>query len=107
MAATFSQLTKIAQDGGFQQRVRIAALLTALNVYNEVSTTPGHGTRATFATKVLTNQGPDAFTLALAVLTASGNISLNANLNTLPDFGILDSDIENQLSAMWNAMAGV
>lgn len=107
MAATFTQLAQIAQNQDFQLRVKLGILSTALAVYSEPTTTTGHGTRAQFATKVLASTGYDLFAVSLAVLTAPGNIATNANQSIVPDFGIADTDITSQLSAMWNAMAGV
>jgi hypothetical protein len=106
MAATFSQLAGIATQGTFQLRVKLSMLSTAVAVYTELGTTPGHAARAIFATKVLLNQGFDLSTVAFMVLTASGNIAANANAATLPDYGIADNDINSQISAAWNAMAG-
>jgi hypothetical protein len=105
MAATFTQLSKIATDSGFMLRVKLGMLSTALAVYNEASTTPGHPARAAFATKALLNQGYDLQTVALMVSDSAAIIAV-ANASTLPDFGITDQNILDAISAAWNAMAG-
>jgi hypothetical protein len=66
----------------------------------------GHGTRSNYATKVLSNQGFDLQTIAMAVLV-NPTITGEAVVGTLPDFGIPDSDIEFAVASIWNAIAGV
>lgn len=95
--ATYDQLQQIAATFAFQQRVKLAVLLTAQDVYTEVNTVTGHAARALFATKVLLNTGDDLSTLAMTVLITSTTIIAEANP---------DADISNAVSAIWNSMAG-
>ncbi len=172
MAASLSQLARIAQDSNFQQRIKLALLQSAISVYNETVTftgslsgntltvaapivgvvaigqiiagpgvtaapitalgtgtggtgtytfggaaqtvasepmtaaVAGHGTRSNYATKVLSNQGFDLQTIAMAVLM-NATITGEAVVGTLPDFGIPDNDIEFAVASIWNALAGV
>lgn len=103
MAATFSQLGQIASQPDFQNRVAIAMMNTAIAVYNEGSGVTGHAARALYATKVL--NGNYALTQAIEGVLTSSTIIAEATVATAGN-GIADADISNQISAMWNALAG-
>ena len=105
MALNYVQLGKIAQDPQFQSRVLYALTSAAIAVYNEASSTTGHAARAAFARGVFQQQ----FQLPLICYGVATSSTIAAEA-TWPDatgmFGINDSDIANQISAMWNTLAG-
>jgi hypothetical protein len=104
MSATFSQLTTISNNGDFQNRVAYSLLVAAVNVYSELSSTPGHIARSKFATTVVNGQF-NIQPIALAVLTNS-TIAAEANILTTPGFAIPDADIQFAVNSLWNALAG-
>jgi hypothetical protein len=101
----------LSQDVLFQSRVRQAMASTAAAVFSEAQVTSGHGKRAALATSVLGN--PGTYTLAFAVYvatdsavaTAAGTVTV-ANADTQEAL-VSDAQIDNAVSAIWNAMAGV
>ena len=104
--ATFDQITTISLDKGFQARVQYAATIAAENVYNELTNTPGHVTRASYATKVLNGGLSNLAAVALSILT-NPTIAAEANPANPPDFSIPDSDIQFAMNSIWNSLAGV
>lgn len=103
MTATFAQLDKISQDPAFQGRVKIALFTAAVNVYSEAPTTAGHVARAGYAVRVL-NGNYDIRSVCYAVLT-NPTIEGEGIPGTTND-SIPDGDIQFQVNAVWNALAG-
>lgn len=104
MASNFAQLAQIAASQEFQQRVSYAMNVAAANVYSEAGTTTGHGTRATFATKVA-NGNYSLSAVSLVVLTnttIAAEATIGVSLNTIPD-----SDLQFSVNSLWNMLAGV
>ena len=93
---SFQDQYALADDPVFQQRVTVAAVKSAIAVMNEAPTTPSHSERATYATKVLGQPEVEGMNQALGCVT---NAAITAES--------LDSDIEFQVNAQWNAYAGV
>jgi len=102
MTATYSELGSIATQQDFQQRVAIALNTVAVAIYFEGTGVTGHAQRAGYANRVL--QGNySILAVSQAVLTATA-IQATAQLNTVEN-SILDSDIQNQIIAIFNALA--
>lgn len=74
-------------------QVTSAIYQVASNVYSEVSTTPGHATRAAFATQVTTGKQ----NLQPLILSAVAFASLDA--------ASTDQTVTNAVSALWNQWA--
>ena len=105
--ASYDDINTVAKDAGFQGRCLYALYIAANTALSEVSTTANHQVRVDFARKVIagTYDGA-ALPLARALLTIS---SLNSTLvaATTPDFGITDTQVQNAMTAAYNALAGV
>jgi hypothetical protein len=102
--ATLSDLSVIANDANFQNRVRYAMVVAAVNVYSENPNTVGHPARAALSTRVVNGQ-MNFQAVALAVLT-NATIAAEASLATTPGFAIPDGDIQFAVNGLWNAFAG-
>lgn len=109
MAATTDQLTALAQDGFFRQRVRNLLLLEAAVVMAEVNTIPNHSTRQAYALKVIAS--PAVADQATDYLCARTNLIAS---NVTYDFtrrsvvtDATDAAIRSQISTDWNTLAGV
>jgi alkylated DNA nucleotide flippase Atl1 len=100
MALTYIQMASLAGSGEFLSRVRISMLRTAANVYGEAANTVGHAARATLATRVMNN--PDQYSARFVVICAS---RLDALANPNPSTAT-DTELDNALSSVWNAVAG-
>lgn len=85
-----------SQDTSFRQRVQMAMIKTAVDVQGESSGTANHTNRSTYATSVLNN--PEAFVGRFALAVSEGGTVTGSST---------DTDIINQVSAIWDAMAGV
>jgi hypothetical protein len=89
----------LANDAAFQQRVRVAVMTAAVNVMTEE---PGshpvvNDKRAVYATKVVSDGcSSELVPYCYAVVTNAVIVS-----------GSSDSDIQFQVNAVFNAMAGV
>lgn len=104
MAATFSDLETISNNGNFQLRVSHAMRIAAVAIYNEGSAVAGHALRAAMAINVLNgNFNPQA---ASAAVLTNATIAAEANINTMPGFAIPDSDIQFAVNSIWNTLAG-
>jgi hypothetical protein len=103
MAATYAQLGVITTQPDFQWRVQVALMSAANNVYNEGTGVTGHAARATYSTKVM--NGEYNLNPILFGVVSSSTIQANAN-PTVAGYGILDTDIQNQVNSMWNTLAG-
>jgi hypothetical protein len=89
----------LANDGTFQQKLRMAICKTAVSVAGEAST-------------VLATKDEKRHQLAVAVLVDGGIGKLEAFAFASVAGGALtgastDTDIETRLSAIWNDLAGV
>ena len=102
--ANFDGLATIANDSGFQNRVKVALGVAAANVYSEAGSTAGHGTRAQFAVKV--SQGDYNITSICYAVLSNATIAAEANSSTTPDFAIPDSDIQFAVNSLWNLFSG-
>lgn len=105
MAATLSDLGTIAKDANFQARVNEAMEVAAVNVYSEVTTTPGHPARVAFAKLVFANNY-NPVSICEMVLT-NATIAAEAVLATTPGFAIPDGDIQFAVNSLWNDFSGV
>ena len=107
--ATTDQLTALANDGFFRQRVRNLMLLEAAAVMGEVNTTPNHSVRVSYALKIIGN--PGAADLAVDYLCARTNLISSvitydfANRSVVTDAS--DAAIRSQISTDWNTFSGV
>lgn len=107
--ATTDQLTALAQDGFFHQRVRNLMLLEAAVVVGEVNTTPQHNARAAYANKIiatpsLAEQTVD-YLCARTNLVAS-TVTYNFARRSV-DTDATDAAIRSQISTDWNTLSGV
>jgi hypothetical protein len=98
-----------AVDVDFQKRVAQALAETAVTVYNEVATTPGHAARSAYAVLVAIDpplsmvtvnaqgvMGPDKRAFAVArILTTQGIDSTST-----------DAQITTGVANVWSALAG-
>lgn len=108
--ATFNDMAGIANNATFQYRVWYAMATAALAVYSEPfggasqPTQAQHQVRAGYASKVLNG----SFNLQAATWGVLSNPTIlsEAQPANAPNFGIADNDIQFQINAMWNALAG-
>lgn len=109
MAATTDQLTALAQDGFFRQRVRNLVLLEAAVVANEVNTTPNHNARTAFAFKLINSPGlADQIADVLCARTNLVNSTVTydfAKRSVLTD--ATDAAIRSQIATDWNMLSGI
>jgi len=105
--ASYVDLMFIANYVAFQNRVKYAFQLAAINVMAEDPQTPNHAERVTFADRVLSGLVA-IFELAVGILTnpsiaAEADVELYVNAS----FGIPDGDIQFTANSMFNAFAGI
>ncbi len=101
--ASFDNLLAVAGSDAYQQRVKYAMTVAAVNVYAETSSTTGHGARAVLASRVIGGGYGDYPAAALVTLT---NATLASEATTIPpDFGIPDGDLQFAVNSLWNALA--
>jgi hypothetical protein len=86
----------LAKDAIFQIRVRVAMLIAATSVQSELNTVVNHVNRSNYAKLVLNDPDLYLYPFAQAITT---NAAITA--------ASLDSDIQFQANAVWNALAGV
>lgn len=103
MAATYSQLGQIAQQPDFINRVQISMMKSAISIYNEGTGVTGHAARAAYAVKVL--GGSYALSQVTQGVLTSATIIAEAQQSVAGN-AINDADIDTQIAAMWNALAG-
>src|SRR5260221_8068360 len=101
--ANYDDLITISGSNKFQQRVKYALMVAAVNVYAEPSSTTGHVARALLAGQVIQGQYPPG--AASLVLLTNSTIAAEATLATAPDFNIPDSDLQFAVNSLWNALA--
>jgi hypothetical protein len=85
-----------SQDTTFRQKVQMAMVKTAVDVQGESTGTANHTNRSTYAAQVLNS--PEAYIGRFALAAAEGGAVTTTSS---------DSNIINQVSAIWDAMAGV
>lgn len=106
--ATTDQLTALAADNDFRQRVRNLVLLEAAVVANEVNTTPNHTARSAFAFKVIGSPGTADqvadYLCARTNLIASAITYDFARRAVVTDAS--DAAIRSQLATDWNTLSG-
>lgn len=105
MSATFLQLATIAQGQTFQQRVSAAMASSAAAIYNEGTGVANHSARAAYAIKVA-NGSYNLQAAATAIIMAATIVAEAVNDGSQTN-AILDADISNSVSALWNMLAGV
>lgn len=103
--ALYRDLINISRQDSLQDRVKYALETAAINVMAESNTVTSHATRVTYAIKVLSGQ-ENLFECAVAVMT-NPTIAAEANIATIPDFGIPDTDMQSAVNSLFNALAGV
>src|SRR5438128_11035043 len=106
--ATTDQLTALAGDGSFRQRVRNLVLLEAAAVCAEVNTVPNHNARMAYAIKLISTPGlADQiadFLCARTNLTASGVTYDFAK--RAPITHARDGAIRSQIATDWSVLSG-
>jgi hypothetical protein len=107
--ATTDQLTALAADGSFRQRVRNLVLLEAAVVAGEVNTTPNHAARTAFAFKVLGS--PGLADQIADVICARTNVTGSTVTFDFSKRGVVtdasDAAIRSQIATDWNMLSGV
>lgn len=101
--ASFDTLLSVAAADAYQQRVKYAMTVAAVNVYAEASSTTGHQARSVLAAKVIQGGFGSYGAAALATLT-NATLASEAT-NSPPDFGISDGDLQFTVNSLWNALA--
>ena len=107
--ATTDQLTALAADDAFRQRVRNLALLEAAVVATEVNTTTNHNARSAYAFKLIGSPGL-ADQLA-DVLCARTNLVASVVTYDFARRAVVtdasDAAIRSQIATDWNMFAGI
>lgn len=107
--ATTAQLTALAQDGLFRQRVRNLVLFEAAAVYAESGGTANHAARATYAIKIL--QSPSLADQITDVIVTRTNLSSSAVTYDFDRRAVVtdasDAAIRSQVATDWSMLAGV
>jgi len=108
VTATFDQIVTVAADTLFQQRVGVAMIQTANNVYTEAfggtgqPTQQQHQTRSAYARLVL-SRGVNLNQIATAVTTL---LIATVDVTQPHDYALSDTDIGNACASLWNFFAG-
>ena len=107
--ATTDQLTALAQDSYFRQRVRNLMLLEAAVVVAEVNTTPGHSTRAPYASKIIATPSlADQVADFLCARTNLLNSIVTYNFSRRSvDTDATDAAIRSQIATDWSVLSGL
>lgn len=92
VASAYNTQDTRAHDAIFVVKVKQAILTAAIQIQAEVQTTPHHSERAAFAIQVLA--APDTWAPIMAQGVCSNAAIVDASL---------DSDIQFQVNAQWNA----
>jgi hypothetical protein len=109
-AGNYRDQMNLAKDSIFIQRVKMAAINTAVTVQAEVGTTPNHAARSALARTVL--NGPDGWAIIFAVGVANDAINFPAIItydgsgNILTSNGATagaDAGMDGRLLNIWNA----
>lgn len=107
--ATTDQLTALAQDSAFRQRVRNLVLLEAAVTASEVNTTPNHNGRSAFAFKVLGS--PSLADQIADVLCARTNLVASVVTYDFSRRAVVtdatDAAIRSQIASDWNMLSGI
>lgn len=108
MAST-DQLTALAVDSSFRQRVRNLVLLEAASVAGEIFTTPNHAARTTYAFKLL--GAPGLCDQVADILCARTNLIGSTVTYDFSKRGVVtdasDAAIRSQIATDWNMLSGV
>lgn len=108
MAST-DELTALAADGSFRQRVRNLVLLEAAAVALEANTTTEHLARSAFAFSVITN--PGAADQIADVLCARTNLTASTVTYDFSRRAVVtdasDAAIRSQIATDWNMLASI
>lgn len=103
MAASFSDLGVIAENGDFQARVNHAMMTAAVAVAAE-GAVANHAMRLAYAVSIF-NGSYNKIQAAAAILT---NTTIAAEAQLAPaGFGIPDGDIQFAANSVFSALAGV
>lgn len=109
MAATTDQLTALANDSFFRQRIRNLVLLEAAVVAIESNGIPNHGPRSTFAFKLI--NAPGLADQLADVLCARTNLTLSSITYDFSKRAVLtdatDAAIRSQIATDWNMLSSV
>jgi len=85
-------------------QIRTALVIIAMAVLSEDPATPYHAQRAAYAARVIRDPATEAPLFVVPVLTNNGEaLWAYIKIGTV----LADSDIRNNVSAVWNALAGV
>jgi len=85
-------------------QLRTALAIIAMAVLSEDAATPYHTQRAAYAARVIRDPATEAPLFVVPVLTNNGEaLWAYISIGTV----LADSDIRNNVSAVWNALAGV
>lgn len=109
MAATTDQLTALANDSAFRQRIRNLVLLEAAVVATESNAISGHGTRQTFAFKLI--NAPGMADQLADVLCARTNLTASTVTYDFAKRAVItdatDAAIRSQIATDWSILSGV
>lgn len=90
----------VALNGDFRMDVEMNLIKVAQQVYSEVGSTTGHASRAALAIRVLNS--PASYVDIFAKIVASDPLGVN-----FTTANITDQNMQDAISATWNAVAGV
>jgi hypothetical protein len=93
---TLHDIAATLYDPDFQQRVQLASVVVALEVYGESSGTTGHAARVIIANEVL--RFPTALPLAFAAAVLADFVTTISST---------DQQLVTRIEAIWNAIANV
>lgn len=94
--SSYTNQAALAVNPTFIERVELAAVSAALDVYNEAPGTTGHSARAAMARQVVESPDPWARVLAWGV---AADVSISA--------ATTDTALKSRIAAIWNTYAGV
>ena len=92
----FRDQWNIATDDSFMRRVQIAMLSAAIAIQGESTGTPNHTNRANYAKLVL--NAPEQYMPLFSMAVSAYDNALTSSST--------DTAIQNDVSAVWNALAG-
>ena len=110
MSANADQLTALANDQMFRQRIQSLLVQQAASVYAEDPSTANHAQRISYAKQVFQNPGGMASAAAAVIANRTNLIASSVTYNFVDgriQTDATDDAIASQLASDWNLLAGV
>lgn len=110
MAVDYTKAKELAQNRSLLSRVQACMVETALEVLAEDPATANHAERAVYAKAILNGEAEVSAQVMLSVTTNAtllAGVTHESPSSDAASAEVSDGDIEFQIAAVWNALAGV